>query len=73
MKGVFVLKKERPFVPDPEPADETLFDCSSLASATEFTGMGRAMPIFPNDSDGLPEGEDAHIQPGKLKKLKKPR
>ena len=41
-------KKEKKFVP-PEPpvdCDSMDFDMTSVASATECTGMGRIMPIF---------------------------
>lgn len=46
-------KKEKKFIP-PEPpvdCDSMDFDMTSIASATECTGMGRIMPIFSEDED----------------------
>lgn len=45
--------KMKDFLP-PEPpvdCDSMDFDMTSIASATECTGMGRIMPIFSEDED----------------------
>ena len=53
MDGKNKKKKEKKFIP-PEPpvdCDSMDFDMTSVASATECTGMGRIMPIVSEDED----------------------
>ncbi len=51
-------KKNKNFIPpeEPEPCDNTIFDITSVASATECTGIGKVMPAlseFSDEDDGI--------------------
>lgn len=58
------MDKNKKFVPppEPEPCDDSLFDITSVASATECTGIGKVMPAFSDEDDGITDMYDMHIK-----------
>lgn len=48
------MKKKRHLRPEPpEETQDTAFDISSVASATECTGIGHIFPILPDEAEDL--------------------